>query len=209
MRKPIAASLCALVLSGCTTIGVRTDASRASAASVTMSVRVLSSLSERQTNACLDKAKQELSSVGVNLETRVEPYERPPGMLLPAVMNDIALMPLGDDDRIFALLGGTPILIFGAVDNLTSTRGYARAGWSFSHVINFMPPCSAVVHEMWHLLGCGHGLTMNSCYDRIAEMKSAHKGGFLPARNLDTGELILDPAEADERLRRFVYGEDG
>jgi len=59
------------------------------------------------------------------------------------------------------------------------THGYvvARAA-SLDQLV--APPARVLQHELYHLLGCEHGLTMSHCYRRIAELVDARHGEFFP-----------------------------
>jgi hypothetical protein len=64
--------------------------------------------------------------------------------------------------------------VLGAVEDTTLTKGYAVAEWgSLRQVLSLLSPEDISVHEFYHLLGCGHGLSATPCYERIAQIKWA------------------------------------
>ena len=64
--------------------------------------------------------------------------------------------------------------ILGAVEETTMTKGYAVAEWgSLNQVLALRSPENLMVHETYHLLGCGHGLNAGLCLDQIVRMKKA------------------------------------
>jgi hypothetical protein len=66
--------------------------------------------------------------------------------------------------------------ILGAVESTTMTKGYSVAEWgSLNQVLSLRSPENLMVHETYHLLGCGHGLNAGLCYDQIVRIKKAAK----------------------------------
>jgi len=96
-------------------------------------------------------------------------------------------------DRVFALIGrhvgdvvwgllGLPEVL-GAVDDNTSTHGYAVVQRASVNQL-FMSPTSVVRHEIYHLLGCSEHFNMSGCYETITAMKRRKRDGgsdFFPA----------------------------
>lgn len=108
--------------------------------------------------------------------------------------------------------------VFGAVDELTGTRGFVIAeGGTLSQIT--YPPGVAICHELWHLLGCEHDHGPEACAARIQSLKDRHDGRFFPAHNLggeaerDGPRMIRSRQEADclqlatlGPIDRVVYG---
>ncbi len=70
---------------------------------------------------------------------------------------------------------GIKLEMQGAVETNTNTRGYIKAKYISTLQILFTSPKSTLVHEGYHLLGCGHQLFMQECYEDIQKVKSAAK----------------------------------
>ncbi|MCE9499832.1 MAG: hypothetical protein K8R21_04945 [Leptospira sp.] len=95
-------------------------------------------------------------------------------------------------DRIVALVGRSPVdivteifslilfafvgfklEIHGAVDGYTHTRGYILSKYTTLFQLITGGPKSTLIHEGYHLLGCGHSLTLTDCYKQIHFLKEA------------------------------------
>jgi hypothetical protein len=94
--------------------------------------------------------------------------------------------------------------VLGAVEDVTRTRGYVVANWGSVNQI-FSDPGTATVHEFYHLVGCGHGVTKSKCYHKIAEMKASLPAGsdFLPGVTKE-GKYLLTREEANDAIRKFL-----
>ncbi|HMV77982.1 MAG TPA: hypothetical protein PL048_07360 [Leptospiraceae bacterium] len=66
---------------------------------------------------------------------------------------------------------GLKLEIQGAVETATHTRGYIKAKYISLLQLLFTSPESTLVHEGYHLLGCGHQLFMEDCYSQIYRTK--------------------------------------
>ncbi|WCL49084.1 hypothetical protein [Leptospira sp. GIMC2001] len=71
---------------------------------------------------------------------------------------------------VFAL-AGIKLEIQGAVEAKTNTRGYIKAKYISLLQLIFTSPKSTLVHEGYHLLGCGHQLFLDPCYKQIQDTK--------------------------------------
>lgn len=94
--------------------------------------------------------------------------------------------------------------VLGAVDDVTRTRGYVVANWGSVNQL-FSEPDVSAVHEFYHLVGCGHGVTKSKCYHKIAEMKASLAAGsdFYPGVTKE-GKYLLSREEANEAMRKFL-----
>ncbi|MDF3820198.1 hypothetical protein P3G55_09820 [Leptospira sp. 96542] len=128
----------------------------------------------------------QLTAVSVN-PTQMER----PGFMGTSIIEYLNTLPLTKEcDRILYLKGrtfgdmvfegfmlglfsvtGIKLEIHGAVETRTQTRGYIKAKYSSTIQLLFTSPKSTLVHEGYHLLGCGHQLFMEECYIRIQETK--------------------------------------
>lgn len=61
--------------------------------------------------------------------------------------------------------------VLGAVEQMTSTRGFMVAKMSSLGHYFMGGPEATFTHEVYHLLGCVHRLTLNNCYQRILKLK--------------------------------------
>ncbi|MCT8332149.1 hypothetical protein NUH30_00545 [Leptospira sp. 85282-16] len=66
---------------------------------------------------------------------------------------------------------GLKLEVQGAVEGHTNTRGYIKAKYISTIQMLFTSPNSTLIHEGYHLLGCGHQLFMEECYKRIRDVK--------------------------------------
>ncbi|MBM9547667.1 hypothetical protein JWG40_11610 [Leptospira sp. 201903074] len=66
---------------------------------------------------------------------------------------------------------GLKLEVQGAVEGQTNTRGYIKAKYISTIQMLFTSPKSTLIHEGYHLLGCGHQLFMKDCYDKIRDVK--------------------------------------
>jgi hypothetical protein len=105
------------------------------------------------------------------------------------IANDVAKMPIPPQcDRVMYFIGrnfadvlwsipeivGAPEVL-GWVDDATMTRGFVIAQYgSLNQVLMgaWFSPAQVARHETYHLLGCGHDLTMHACYEKIRNAKA-------------------------------------
>ncbi|PJZ45541.1 hypothetical protein [Leptospira brenneri] len=66
---------------------------------------------------------------------------------------------------------GLKLEVQGAVEGQSNTRGYIKAKYISTIQILFTSPKSTLIHEGYHLLGCGHQLFMKECYEKIRDVK--------------------------------------
>lgn len=66
---------------------------------------------------------------------------------------------------------GLKLEVQGAVEGQTNTRGYIKAKYISTIQFLFTSPKSTLIHEGYHLLGCGHQLFMKECYEKIRNVK--------------------------------------
>jgi hypothetical protein len=75
--------------------------------------------------------------------------------------------------------------------------------------LSFAGPESNAVHEGYHLLGCGHGLVMDDCYEQIRTMKiiavqERERGNdFFPTISSD-GYILRTREEVDDEWYRYI-----
>lgn len=92
----------------------------------------------------------------------------------------------------------------GAVDSITHTRGYIKAKYISTFQLLFSSPESTLVHEGYHLLGCGHQIFMKPCYDQILKLKKLNhhplkEEGFFPSLN-EKGTEFIDRNQIEHAL---------
>lgn len=66
---------------------------------------------------------------------------------------------------------GVKLEVQGAVEAKTNTKGYIKAKYISTIQLLFTSPKSTLIHEGYHMLGCGHQLFMKECYERIRDVK--------------------------------------
>ncbi|MEM7184962.1 MAG: hypothetical protein AAF518_28975 [Spirochaetota bacterium] len=99
-----------------------------------------------------------------------------------------------------------PVTILGVVDGNTHSRGYIIAKYYSLNQIFGASPKATLVHEGYHLLGCGHALFLTKCYKQIYNLKFLHKmnkrlgNSFLPALRED-GFSFLTREEVNNYLK--------
>ncbi len=90
---------------------------------------------------------------------------------------------------------GIKLEMQGAVETHTNTRGYIKAKYISTLQLLFTSPKSTLVHEGYHLLGCGHQLFMHACYEDIQKLKSISaqpdvEAGFFPSRTTTDNRFL-------------------
>lgn len=134
---------------------------------------------------------EELSLYNLKAEPIVlEEMERP-GFWGTDILSYLMTLPLTKDcDRLVYLKGrtwgdiafevltlgifagvGVKLEVQGAVEGRSNTRGYIKAKYISTIQILFTSPKSTLIHEGYHLLGCGHQLFMKECYEKIRDVK--------------------------------------
>ncbi len=147
----------------------------------------------------------------------VHPWQRP-SFTASGIMEDVMVRDLEPPcDRLVALVdrhagdfvwGLLLPEILGEVDDITRTRGFVVATWGSINQV-FMEPSAATVHEFYHLVGCGHGVSKSKCYHEIAAMKAARPpdSDFMPGLTKDH-EYLLTVDAANEALRKYRAEQD-
>lgn len=182
----------------------------------------------QETVAELAKAwAAELALYQIALETAsVRTVERP-GFFGSAILRSLMAVPLeAPCDRLVYLHGrsagdvlyeagalvvmvgiGIKLEVHGAVETVTGTRGYVKAKYQELFQTIFRSPSSTLVHEGYHLLGCGHALRLDKCYEHIRKLKALVKQvppdeDFFPALTSD-GQAFVTRAQVNEELSAF------
>nr|WP_244241720.1 hypothetical protein [Leptospira jelokensis] len=93
---------------------------------------------------------------------------------------------------------GVKLEIQGAVETRTNTKGYIKAKYISTIQLLFTSPKSTLVHEGYHLLGCGHQLLMKECYERIRDVKllltdPKRDPNFFPNINAEGIKIVTRP----------------
>ncbi|PJZ69591.1 hypothetical protein CH373_08755 [Leptospira perolatii] len=215
----------ALFLHGCTTVGFHRNSIREThdfgkLSQIRVCVWKDENVSEERMRNLFEIWNEELSLYKLHANiSNVRKWNRK-GWTGGAIMEELyeSRMP-PECDRIFALAGfkfsdlvfeiGQIILalffiptyqILGAVDSPTGTRGYILAHTSTLGHLLVGGASSTMVHEGYHLLGCGHGFFLSDCYEEIEKLKKASDSekakqyNFLPALNPEGG-FIYDRRE--------------
>ncbi|MBL0954682.1 MAG: hypothetical protein IBJ01_07950 [Leptospira sp.] len=93
---------------------------------------------------------------------------------------------------------GLKLELQGAVEGNTNTRGYIKAKYISTIQLLFTSPNSTLVHEGYHLLGCGHQLFMKACYEKIRDVKllladPERDPNFFPVINTSGKKILHRP----------------
>ena len=209
------------LLSGCTTIGIHDmDAVKNDDFSTIETFRICIykdvEVSDKRAQEIIAAITEEFAPFGVRIEIPwIQPWSRP-GFTWKEIMNDVTFRPLETPcDRIFVLVGRNfkdflwgivmPEMQ-GAVETNTMTKGFAVAELgSINQLLTLKSPSDIAAHEVYHLLGCGHGCLANSCYDQIVRIKIAARKNrevgrnFFPAMNLN-GQVFWTRNETNKRF---------
>jgi hypothetical protein len=215
-RRRSALLAAALLLGACTTVGRPDSAERArhdygERAQIRVCVLRDAGVSEARARQLLAAVDREMDAYAIDVSVPwTKPWRRP-GFTVAAIMDELRRQPLPEPcDRLLALvsrhLGDALWGIFlpetlGAVETASHTRGYVVArSASLNQLIS--PPEQIAQHEFYHMLGCGHALSLRECYGQIAELKRSHDPaadffpGLGPERQLlrSRDEVPMDPA---------------
>ncbi|MGE8720226.1 hypothetical protein ACO2KH_02735 [Leptospira terpstrae] len=101
---------------------------------------------------------------------------------------------------------GLKLEVQGAVEGQTNTRGYIKAKYISTIQFLFTSPKSTLIHEGYHLLGCGHQLFMKECYEKIRDVKLLlsdpnRDPNFFPVITTN-GKKILFPPNFQTRFNK-------
>jgi len=212
-----------LAMSACTSMGshnVRTRSAVDFGPPETLSFCLLTDdgISEQAARDIIDEAwREEGTLYGLAIKVvSVQPWPRP-AYTMHGIIEALLRQPLRPEcDRVFALVGrhlgdvvwglvGLPEVL-GAVDDNTSTHGYAVIQRASLNQV-FASPTSVVRHEIYHLLGCGEHFNMSACYDTITAMKLRRRldgVDFFPAWDSINERPLLSRDAVNARLLEVV-----
>ena len=208
----------AFALAGCTTIGADT-AERHKVdfgEPVTLDVCLLKhpDVAQERADLFIRAVNKEFEDFGILVTVPwVRDWKRP-GYTVNGIMKDLysreleapcdRLMGLVDRHAGDFLWGLLLPEVLGAVDELTHTRGYVVA--NFGSLNQIAAPMEVpAVHEFYHLVGCGHGISKSKCYHDIARLKSSRAPGseFVPGVGKD-GDFLPTRDAANEVVRNYL-----
>jgi hypothetical protein len=168
-------------------------------------------ISDAQRDAIIEALGAEFSRFGIDIQVPwIRPWERTHLTTFAEARKIVEYRLEAPCDRYMVLIGRNALDVlygmlpmpraFGKVDPETMSKGISVAEfeWSLSGLIYFRSPKSTVIHETYHLLGCGHQLDARKCYDTIKEMKEearklrASGVNFFPSRNYKTGRILKE-----------------
>lgn len=214
----ILALLACVAAAGCTTIGADTPERHRIdfGAPIPLEVCLLKHPDVASTRADLLIAavNKEFADFGIEVTVPwVRDWERP-AFTVNGIMQDILSRELEPPcDRMMALVdrhagdflwGLLLPEVLGAVDDLSHTRGYIVANFGSLNQA-FMPQDLASVHEFYHLVGCGHGVSKSKCYHDIAKLKAGRPvdSEFLPGVDRD-GKFLLTRDAANLAVSAYL-----
>lgn len=209
-----------LLVAGCTTLGVNDRAAAPPNTAEPQPFRICIykdvRISDGRVQNIIGAMRDEFMPYGIQVEIPwIRDWQRP-SFFMNGILQDIGNRPLESPcDRIFGIVGrdfrdflwGSIMPeVLGVIDSKTLAKGYCVGEWgSLNQALGFKSPEDLAVHEVYHLLGCGHGWSIQPCLERIGEIAEAaqenRKRGedFFPSRNLD-GRFFWTRAEVDNML---------
>lgn len=189
--------LFAIPVFSCTTIGFHEETIRNSTAfgeEVSFRVCVIKEkgVDEEDVTTLFQAWNEELRYYHLKAEPKVLAEMERPGFYGSDILDYLLSYPMLDScDRLLYLKGrtwgdvffeivtlgifagvGLKLEVQGAVEGKTNTKGYIKAKYISTIQLLFTSPKSTLIHEGYHLLGCGHQLWMKECYERIRDVKS-------------------------------------
>lgn len=188
-----------LFLAGCTSVGFHNTAMRqqllenpAPPMTIRLCAYLDDGISAEEAQALLDAAwNPDEEQVGVTWVISATYHVPRPAFMYPGLKAEIDTwdVPSGCDrvmlfvnrhagDYLYGLLSiAAPMPeVLGYADDFSRSRGYVVARRS-SVLQWWMTPASTLRHELYHMVGCEHGLSLGKCYQTIAEMRQ--KAGWL------------------------------
>ncbi|MGH7268215.1 MAG: hypothetical protein ACREMB_25635 [Candidatus Rokuibacteriota bacterium] len=194
--------LAGFVLAGCTTVGLHDNGARSRvdfAEPVTVRVCALldDGITAVEAAALLETAwRDEVPAYGVRF-TIVESRRWPrPAAGATAIMAALAREPLPPAcDRLLAILA---VGVGDVVRTLLWPTPLGASALTHAYVLTGMP--GVLHHELHHLLGCEHALSLARCYERIAALKRARQDGFFPAWSRAAGRMVTSREEINRLL---------
>ena len=199
-KPPSLFFLATLLLAGCTTTGMSTSAinDHDFSAMVGLDICVLqeSCVPDKRALIISNRARLAFEKYGLDLRFTYQYWKAP--STPKAIMKALEQEPLeAPCDRLFAYmcrditqkLKGWVISTEGVVSDEASTRGFAYVQGISLNSLALGGDSRIVVHEIEHLVGCGHGLTKTDCYRQIKTMKDLT---FPPAWSFAGGRWIME-----------------
>jgi hypothetical protein len=207
-----------VALAGCTTIGADTAERKRVDFGQPLSLEVCllkhKDVSQPRADLFIAAVNKEFADFGIAVTVPwVREWERP-AFTVNGIMQDILTRDLeAPCDRLIALVdrhagdflwGLLLPEVLGAVDDVTHTRGYIVANFGSLNQA-FSSVEMTAVHEFYHLVGCGHGISKSKCYHDIAGLKAGlpPESDFMPGVGKD-GEYLLTREAANKVVREYL-----
>lgn len=205
-------------LAGCTTIGADTAERHRIDFGEPVSLEVCllkhEEVDQRRADLFIAAVNREFADFGIEVTVPwTREWERP-AFTVNGIMQDILAREIEPPcDRLMALVdrhagdflwGLLLPEVLGAVDDLSHTRGYIVANFASLNQA-FTSVELTAVHEFYHLVGCGHGVSKSKCYHDIAALKASRPAGsdFLPGADRD-GMFLLTRDAANDAVRGYL-----
>ena len=205
-------------LAGCTTIGADTAERKRVDFGQPISLEVCllkhKDVAQPRADLFIAAVNQEFADFGIAVTVPwVREWERP-AYTVNGIMQDILSRDLeAPCDRMMALVdrhagdflwGLLLPEVLGAVDDLTHTRGYVVANFGSLNQA-FSSVEMTAVHEFYHLVGCGHGMSKSKCYHDIAGLKQSRppESDFIPGVG-KKGDYLLTREAANTVAREYL-----
>ena len=215
-----------IVFPGCTTIGLPnaekvSQINFGSPETIDLCILKDSKVKQERIDKIISEMKEEVRLYDLEINVPwIRNWERP-GLTGKTIISDIVVNPLkAPCDRLMAFVSqntGDFLLslfnlyeYYGMVENETFTKGYSFAEWgTLTQILFLRSPSFVAKHEFYHMLGCGHHLFRDKCYDQIKRLKEVAKlereagNDFFPSMTKD-GRILSTRDEVDRHLYNLI-----
>lgn len=226
MRKYLFLVLVVCIVAGCSSIGApdKEMFSQISGPPEELRIGIYQDreLGDLETRAIIRGLQYEFVKYGININVPwIRPWTRT-AFKSSELVKDIVKLPLEDScDRILVIVGRNsddfvwglflPEML-GGVEDVTHTKGFVvgKVG-SLNQAASGISPVEAAIHEVSHMFGCADGDNGNTCFAKIASLRSyakinrtVRKNDFFPCIT-NKNAIIWDRKHAEWYLSTATF----